>query len=103
VRKKRVWKKKKKHVDFYAKTSKIKNAYFSDMSMILLLYKDVYFNTNDLDRCLPIIFVSLLHGFKDIFPNKIYSGLEPIRGTVHQINLIPITSIFNWPVHRSNP
>jgi len=103
VRKKKSVEKIKKHVDFYAKMSEIKNAYFSDMPMIILLYKDVYFNTNDLDCCLPSIFVSLLQGFKNIFPNKIYNRLEPIRGIEHQINLVPITFIFNWPVHRSNP
>ena len=69
-------KKIKKHVDFYAKASEIKNAYFSDMPMILLVYKEVYFNINDLDHCLPSICFSLLQGFKDIFSNEIHSGLE---------------------------
>ena len=38
-----------KHLSIYTKESVIKNAYFYDMSMILLVYKETYFNTNNLD------------------------------------------------------
>ena len=50
-----MWKKIKKHVNFYERESEIKNDYFSDMPMILLVYKKVYFNTNDLDYCLSSV------------------------------------------------
>jgi len=48
-------KKIKKHVNFYERGSEIKNDYFSDMPMILLVYKKAYFNTNDLDHCLSSV------------------------------------------------
>jgi len=57
-----VWKNKiKKQVSFYVKKNEITNVYFSDMSMILLVYIEIYFNTNELDPCIPnvcIIFYS---------------------------------------------
>ena len=41
------------------------------MIMILLVYKKIYFNTNELDPCIPSICVSLLHGYEDIFHDKV--------------------------------
>jgi hypothetical protein len=38
-----------KHLSFYTKGSEIKSAYFFDIHMILLMYKETYFNTNNLD------------------------------------------------------
>ena len=35
---------------FVQKKSEIKNAYFSYMLIILLVYKETYFNTNDLNH-----------------------------------------------------
>jgi hypothetical protein len=43
------------------------NAYFYKMHIILLVYKKVYFNTNDFDYCISSFCVSLLYDFKDIF------------------------------------
>jgi hypothetical protein len=79
----------KKHVSFYAKESKIKNVYFSNLLMILLMYKKTYFNINDLDHYLPSIYVSLLQNLKNIFSNKISSELPPIRKVKNQIDLVP--------------
>jgi hypothetical protein len=39
-----------KHLSFYIEENEIKSAYFSDMPMILLVYKETYFNTNDCDH-----------------------------------------------------
>jgi hypothetical protein len=50
----------KKYVNFYSKRSKIKNAYFSNICKILLVYKETYFNINDLNHSLSSIYVSLL-------------------------------------------
>ena len=36
--------------------------------MILLMYKETYFNTNELDAYIPIIFVSLLNDYKVLLP-----------------------------------
>jgi len=38
-----------------------------------------------------------------LFPDDNPSGLPPLRGTRHQIDFIPGTSILNRPTYRSNP
>jgi len=38
-----------KYLNLYSKQSDLTHAYFYDMPMILLLYKEVYFNNNELD------------------------------------------------------
>ena len=54
--------------------------------MILLLYKDALFNTNQLDTSLPSSIVSLLQEFEDVC----------------QIDFMPSTTIPNRPAYRSN-
>ena len=58
--------------------------------MILLLYKKVYFNTNELDSCVLSIYVTLLQKFKDVFLDEIPSRLPLIREIEHQIDLVLI-------------
>ncbi|XP_040943180.1 uncharacterized protein, partial [Gossypium hirsutum] len=41
--------------------------------------------------------------FRDVFPEEIPSGLPPIRGIEHQIDLVPGAAIPNRPAYRSNP
>jgi len=36
--------------------------------MILFMYKETYFNTNELDSCIPSICVSLLNDYKVVLP-----------------------------------
>jgi len=48
--------------------------------MILLIYKETYFNTNDLDFVIPRMAISLLQEFDDVFPKDIPSGLPLLRG-----------------------
>jgi len=71
--------------------------------MILLVYKEAYFNTNDLDSAIPSVAVSLMQEFDDVFPKDISNGLPPLRGIEHQIDLVPGASIPNRPAYRSNP
>jgi hypothetical protein len=71
--------------------------------MILLVYKEAYFNTNDLDSAIPSITVSLLQEFDDVFSKDIPSGLPPLRRIEHPIDLIPRALIPNHPPYRSNP
>jgi len=94
-------KKIKKQVSFYAKMNEINNVYFSDMPMILIVYKKE-FNTNKLNYCIPSIYVSLLYDYEDIFPNKTLSGLPPIRWIEHQIDPVPEETISNQSAYRSN-
>ena len=48
----------KKQPDFYAREGEVKFAFFTNKPMILLLYKEDYFNTNDLDHIIPIVAVA---------------------------------------------
>ena len=45
-------KKKKKQVSFYAKTSDVKSAFYTNQPIFVLLYKEACFNTNELDKSL---------------------------------------------------
>ena len=56
--------------------------------MILLVYKEAYFNTNDLDHIVPTVVIALLQEFDDVFPDDIPSGLPPLRGIKHQIDFV---------------
>jgi hypothetical protein len=71
--------------------------------MILLVYKEDYFNTNDLDYAIPSVVVSLMQEFDDVFPEDIPSGLPPLRGIEYQIDLVPRALIPNRLAYRSNP
>ena len=90
-------------LNFFAKSNDLKHAYLSDMPMILLVYKEAFFNSNELDSCVPSVVKVLLQEFEDIFPDDIPSGLPPIRGIEHQIDFVPGASIPNRPAYRSNP
>ena len=71
--------------------------------MIVLLYKEALFNTNQLDTSLPSSIVSLLHEFVDVFPEEIPKGLPPIQGIEHQIDFVHGATISNRLAYRSNP
>jgi hypothetical protein len=92
----------KKQPNFYAKGSQIRSAFFTNKPTILLVYKDAYFNTNDLDSAIPSVAVSLMQEFDDVFPEDIPNGLPPLKGIEHQIDLVPGASIPNRPAYRSN-
>jgi hypothetical protein len=51
--------------------------------MILLVYKEAYFSSNDLDSAIPSVAVSFLQEFDDVFPEDIPGGLPPLRGIEH--------------------
>jgi hypothetical protein len=57
----------KKQPNFYAKGSQIRSAFFTNKSMILFVYNNAYFNTNDLDSTIPSVAVSLIQEFDDVF------------------------------------
>jgi hypothetical protein len=56
-----------------------------------------------LDSRVPSIVKVLLQEFKDVFPEEIPSGLPPIKGIEHQIDLVLGASIPNKPAYKSNP
>ena len=49
VRKEECVEKLEKHLNFHAKQSDLTHAYYFNMPMILLLYKEAYFNSNELN------------------------------------------------------
>jgi len=102
VRKEECVEKVGKHLNFFAKSNDLKHAYLSDLPMILLVYKEAFFNSDDLDSYVPSIVKVLLQEFKDVFPDNILSGLPPIRGIEHQIDFVLGASIPNRSAYRSN-
>jgi len=71
--------------------------------MILLVYKEAYFNSNDLNHIVPSVAISLFQEFDNVFPDNTLSGLPPLKGIERQIDFIPGASIPNRPAYRSNP
>ena len=96
---KKSWKKE----SFYAKKSDVKAAFLARQSMILLLYKETHFSTNELNPSLPSVVQTLLQDYEDVFPNDLPDGLPPLRGIKHQIDFISSATIPNQPAYRSNP
>ena len=84
--------------NFYSKASEVKRALFLNKSMIVLLYKEALFNTNQLDTSLPSSIVSLLQEFEDVFPEEITKELPYIREIERQIDFVPSTTIQSRPV-----
>jgi hypothetical protein len=93
----------KKQPNFYAREGEIRSAFFTNKLMILLVYKEAYFNTNGLDHIVPSVAIALLQEFDDVFPDDTPSGLPPLRGIKHQIDFVPGALIPNRPAYRSNP
>ena len=71
-------KERERKTNFYARASEVKKALFLNKPMVVLLYKETLFNTNQLDTSLPSFIVSLLQEFEDVFPEEILKGLPPI-------------------------
>ena len=92
-----------KNLNFFAKFSDLKRAYLSELPMILLVYKEAYFNSDNLDSCVPSVVKVLLQEFEDVFLEEIPNCLLPIRGIEHQIDFVPRASIPNRPTYMSNP
>jgi hypothetical protein len=74
-----------------------------DVSFHALVCRQVLFSLEDITTPLPHVITNLLQEFKDIFPAGIPSGLPPLRGIEHQIDLIPGASLPNRATYRTNP
>ena len=84
----------KKKASFYAKASDVKSAFYTNHPILVLLYKDVFFNTNELDESLPSVVVSLLQEYEVVFPNDVLCGLPPCRHCI----CTPYDSSFRSPM-----
>ena len=58
-----------KQPNFYAWEGEVRSAFFTNKPMILLVYKEAYFNTNGIDHIVPSVTISLLQVFPDDTPS----------------------------------
>lgn len=70
--------------------------------MIVLVYKESYFNTNELDPYITSVVVSLLQEFNDVYPKDIPNDFTPIWGIKQKSDLISRAAISNWLAYQSN-
>jgi len=96
VRKEECVEKVGKNLNFFAQSSDLKHVYLSELPMILLVYKEAYLTLIIWILVFLMLLKFFLQEFKDVFPEKIPSGLPPIRGIEHQIDFVP-------GAYRSNP
>ena len=88
-----------KNLNFFAKSSDLKHAYLSELSMILLMYKESYFNSDNLDSYVPSVVKVLLHEFEYVFPEERFLvacrqlGELNIKSTLFQEHLYQIGGI----------
>ena len=45
---------------------------------------------------------TLLEQYVDVFPEELPTGLPPIRGIEHQVDLMPRAALANKPAYRAN-
>jgi hypothetical protein len=74
-----------------------------DVPFHALVCRQVLFLLDILTAPLPRTITNLLQEFKDVFAAKIPSGLPPLRGIEHQIDLIPGATLPNRAAYRTNP
>jgi hypothetical protein len=69
-----------------------------------LICKQALFLLGDIaSSALPPAVTNLLQEYEDVFPAEIPSGLPPLRGIEHQIDLIPGATLPNRAAYRTNP
>ena len=68
----------------------------------VIVCKDNAPQTNT-SHTLPLVLSSLLQEFLDVFPDELPSGLPPLRGIEHRIDLIPGAPLPNKAPYRVNP
>lgn len=81
-----------------ATKGKVKQCFLSKQLLYFLYSKEVALleivpNTQKLSSCVKL----LLQEFDDLFPEEIPSGLTPLRGIEHHIDLIPDATLPNRP------
>ena len=101
-KKKEKEKSEEKKESLFSGKSEIKRALLREQVLVLVC-KDAYFSTNELNPSLPSSVLSLLQEFGDLFPSEIPDGLPPLRGIEHRIDFIPGASLPNRPAYRANP
>ena len=95
--------KKSKETHIIAKNSEVKKAMYLKQSMLLFIYKEALLTSSDFAPELPSGFEFILQEFGDVFPEENPTGLPPLRGIEHQIDLVPGASLPNCPAYINNP
>ncbi|XP_027169481.1 uncharacterized protein LOC113769214 [Coffea eugenioides] len=95
--------KKEGKVLLIAKAKDVRKGFLVGRNLFLFYSKEVSANANELDTALPSSFAKLLQEYDDVFPDDVPSGLPPIKGIEHQIDLIPRAPLPNRTAYRSNP
>jgi hypothetical protein len=67
-----------------------------------LICKDALISLHDLQQSLPPIVADILQEYAYIFPSEVPTGLPPLRGIEHQIDLILGASFPNRAPYRTN-
>jgi hypothetical protein len=67
-----------------------------------LICKQALFSHDDIPSSVPPVITNLLQKYEDVFPAEIPSGLRPMRGIEHQIDLILGASLPNRATYRTN-
>nr|KYP65667.1 Retrovirus-related Pol polyprotein from transposon 17.6 [Cajanus cajan] len=80
----------------------IKKTLLLEQPLYLLCFKETLTATSHELESLPQEVETLLKEFDDLFPQEIPSGLPPLRGIEHQIDLIPGAILPNRPTYRTN-
>nr|KYP52233.1 Transposon Ty3-I Gag-Pol polyprotein [Cajanus cajan] len=81
----------------------IKKTLLIEQPLYLLYFKETLVATSHELEYLPHEVQKLLKEFDELFPQEVPSGLPPLRGIEHQIELIPGSSLPNRPAYRTNP
>jgi hypothetical protein len=66
------------------------------------MYKDEVLVSNDMTP-ISLGVSHVLQEFSDVFPKEVLTGLPPLRGIEHQIDLILGASLPNRAPYRTNP
>ncbi|XP_010527522.1 PREDICTED: uncharacterized protein LOC104804857 [Tarenaya hassleriana] len=88
--------------NFYVKASQVMRAVRQEQPVLLLVFKDQLSLRTETPTLSPAI-SRLLERYSDVFPDEIPTGLPPIRGIEHQIDLVPGAPLSNRPAYRMNP
>ncbi|XP_074293106.1 uncharacterized protein LOC141620027 [Silene latifolia] len=71
-----------------------------EQPVLILLSKEIH---EDVEHQLPAEIRTLLEHYQDVLPAQLPSGLPPLRGIEHQIDLVPGSVLPNRPVYRCDP
>nr|KYP38909.1 Transposon Ty3-G Gag-Pol polyprotein [Cajanus cajan] len=91
------------HKSYLSLKNDINKTLLIEQPLYLLFFKETLAATSHELETLPQEGQKLLKEFDDLFPQEVPSGLPPLRGIEHQIDLIQGASLPNRLAYRTNP